>query len=183
VFPQPSATVESGAMAADTKIRIGHAALSGSPPPSQLPRLRDAYPRPKISRHSVQIVFTGIRASNESVFFYRPTTNFRSRTRIQFKATLPFRNAGVPPAPLSFCSRLHSTLPTRDPLLASPGDACARPRHIGILIHGPAIKCLGKSSRINHLRNSNRRLKGGIKYNLKTHLHVFRGFLRNCLTR
>jgi hypothetical protein len=150
-------------MAADTKIRIGHATLSESLSPSQTLRLRDAHPHPQISRHSGQIVFTGSRASNESFLLYRPTTKFRPRPRTQSMATLPFRNAGVSPALLSFCSRLYTPLPTRDPLLASPGDACTRRRHVGLLIYGFAIKCLGKSSRINHLRISNRRLKRGLR--------------------
>ncbi len=155
------ATVEAGAMAADTKIRIRHAALSGSPPPSQTARLREAHPRPQISRHSDQVVFTSSRTSNESGFFYRPTTKFRPRPRTRFTATLPFRYAGVSPALLSFCSRLHSTLPASEDPGSLAEDACGRRRHIGLLIYGSAIKCVGKSSRINHLRISNRRLKGG----------------------
>lgn len=117
-------------MAANTKIRIRRAALSGSPSPSQ--------------------------TSNESGFFRRQTTNFRPRARTQFMARLPFRIASGSPALFPSCSRPHSAL------LASPEDACGRRRHLGLLIHGSAIKCLGKLFRINHLRISNRRLKGGL---------------------
>jgi hypothetical protein len=142
-------------MAAEIKIRIGQAALSRSPSPSQTPR------------HSGQIVFTGSRASNESVFSYRPTTKFRTRPRTRFMATLPFRNAGlpreprgVPPALLSFCSRLYSTLLTCDPLLASAGNGHDRRTTVGFLIHGSAIKTNSNPQLFNYLRNPNRRLKG-----------------------
>ena len=124
-------------MAAEIKIRIGQAVLSGSPSPSQTPPLRGVHLRPQISRHS---------------------------------------------------------------LLASHNNGRGRPTTVGFLIHGSAIKRRDNPMLFNHLRNSNRRLKGGMQMarqvndgvdslwlyfptaecNLKTHIHVFCGFLRNC---
>ena len=98
--PQPRVTVESGAMATDTKIRIRQAALSGSPLPSQTPPPCRAHPRLQISR----------------------------------------------------CSSL-----------AYSRDERNQGKNTDLLIHGSAIKNRANLRFFNHLRNSNRRLKGGLR--------------------